>query len=199
MKIQSLSVCVPGKKCINDCRCCVSKMNDNSIYKNHLEDNTAFYDLYRNDFMKRLAFCKDNGCNTVMLTGNIEPQQNMSFLRDFGIMMRLMKDPFRIIEMQTTGVTIDQQKLRFFRNHVGISTISLSLFSFDDEENRLCRGEKSLPVDIAHLCDEIKRYDFNLRLSLNLTKYFHSVSFETLMKYCKDFGADQVILRRLYD
>jgi len=198
MKIQSLSVCVPGDKCINDCLCCVSKMNAaNKIYKNQLENNVAFYDLYLNDFMKRLEFCRSNGCNTVMLTGSVEPQQNMSFLRDFGIMLRLMKDPFPIIEMQTTGATINEEKLRFFRNHIGISTISLSLFSFDEMENQDCRNS-NLEVDITNICHLIKKYDFNLRLSLNLTKHFEQ-AVPIILDTCKKLGADQITFRRLYD
>ena len=199
MKIQSLSVCVPGDSCINNCRSCVSRMNEkHKQYKNQLEENIAFYDLYLNDFMKRLQFCRDNGCNTLMLTGAIEPQQNMNFLRDFGIMMKLMKNPFPIIEIQTTGVTIDTHKLRFLRNHVGVSTISLSLFSFKDNENQNCRGS-TLPLNIKEFCKQVKLYDFNLRLSLNLTSHFDKYSAHGMINECKDLGADQILFRRLHD
>jgi hypothetical protein len=197
MKIQSLSVVVPGKGCINDCQCCVSKMSaDNKLYKNQLEENLAFYDLYLNDYIKRLEFCRDNECNTLMLTGNIEPQQNRRFLVDFGIMMRLMQRPFRNIEIQTTGVRIDNTMLRFLRNHVGVDTISVSLFSFHAGENRECRQGPEL--DTVEFCKNIKVYDFNLRLSLNLTKYLRHLP-EALFETCKQIGADQVTLRKLYD
>lgn len=196
MKIQSLSVVVPGKGCINDCQCCVSKMNaDDKSYKNQLEENLAFYDLYLNDYIKRLEFCRDNGCNTLMLTGNTEPQQNRRFLVDFGIMMRLMERPFRNIEIQTTGVLIDNPMLRFLRNHVGVNTIALSLFSFDNEENQECRGS-ALKLDITEFCKQVKLYDFNLRLCINMTKYFQGIE---VFEVAKEFGADQVTLRKLYD
>jgi len=45
MKIQSLSIVVPNKKCINDCKFCVSKMH-NEEYPNMLDGNLPFYDLY---------------------------------------------------------------------------------------------------------------------------------------------------------
>ena len=197
MKIQSLSVVVPGKNCINNCLCCVSRMSaDDKQYKNQLEDNLAFYDLYLNDYIKRLGFCRDNGCNTLMLTGNIEPQQNRRFLVDFGIMMRLMEHPFRNIEMQTTGVLIDNPMLRFLRNHVGVNTIALSLFSFDNDENQKCRGSTNLPLNIVDFCKQVKLYDFNLRLCINLTKFFHEPE---IFDYAKELGADQVTLRKLYD
>jgi hypothetical protein len=169
---------------------------DNKLYKNQLEENLAFYDLYLNDYIKRLEFCRDNGCNTLMLTGNIEPQQNKRFLVDFGIMMRLMRNPFRNIEMQTTGVLIDTTMLRFLRNHVGVNTISMSLFSFDTKENQVCRQGPWL--NISEFCGMVKLYDFNLRLSINLTNYFDVHAPRDIFTICKTLGADQVTLRKLY-
>ena len=199
MKIQSLSVVVPGKWCINDCLCCVSKMSAGSKqYENQIEENLAFYDLYLDDYIKRLEFCRDNGCNTLMLTGNTEPQQNRRFLIDFGMMMRLMERPFRNIEMQTTGALIDKPMLRFLRNHVGVNTIALSVFSLYDYENMACRNSK-IKVDIEKFCEAVKLYDFNLRLCINLTNYFDDMEPEHFFRNYRMYGADQVTLRKLYD
>ena len=71
--------------------------------------------------------------------------------------------------MQTTGTMIDNGYLRFLRNHVGVSTISLSLASLDNDANAAIT-HMAKPVDIQLLCFDVKRYDFNLRLSINLTK-----------------------------
>ena len=84
LEIQSLSVVVPNKKCINNCAFCVSKMHKEE-YKNQFEDNNRFFDLYLKDYKRRLMFARDNGCNTVMLTGDSEPQQNKEFLKLFGM------------------------------------------------------------------------------------------------------------------
>lgn len=92
MNIQSLSVVVPNKSCINNCAFCVSKMHCDS-YKNQMDDNLPFFDLYLKDYLKRLEFARHNGCNTVMLTGNSEPQQNRKFLTYFGLFMQMMQDP----------------------------------------------------------------------------------------------------------
>lgn len=196
MEIQSLSIVVPAKKCINNCKFCVARMHEES-YKNQMDTNLPFYDLYFNDYMKRLEFARDNGCNTVMLTGNVEPQQNRQFLTLFGLMMRLMKKPFRTIEIQTTGAMIDRNYLRFLRNHVGVSTISLSLCSFDDKVNKEIR-DSNLDVNIKELCALIKEYDFNLRLSLNLSDVFDKYAPQQLLKESKKLGADQVTFRKLY-
>jgi len=166
-----------------------------------MDDNLPFFDLYLKDYLKRLEFARDNGCNTVMLTGNSEPQQNRKFLTYFGMMMQMMQNPFRWIEMQTTGVLLDQNFLRFLRNHVGVNVISLSLSSLDGYANAEIIGSPNLfCLPLPKLCEEIKRYDFTLRLSLNLTKEFldYSKDPDALFRECKSLGADQITLRRLY-
>ena len=64
MKIQSLSVVVPNKKCINDCQFCVSKMHTDQ-YKNQMDDNLPFFDLYLKDYLERLEFA---GTTAVILS-----------------------------------------------------------------------------------------------------------------------------------
>lgn len=203
MKIQSLSVVVPTNKCINQCKfCCACMVQED--YKNQMDENLPFYDLYQKDYLNRLEFARDNGCNTVMLTGNGEPQQNRNFLQQFGTLNSMLEKPFRNIEIQTTGVLLDENYLRFLRNHVRVSTISLSISSLNDEMNFKYNGthEKHM-VGIEDLCEKIKKYDFNLRLSINLTDEFNQLiytdSIIDFFKFCKErLGADQIIFRKLY-
>ncbi len=156
MRIQSLSVSVPSKNCINDCAFCVSKMHGDK-YPNMMDENKPFYDLYQKDYLQRLEFARDNGCNTIILTGNCEPQQNRPFLERFGTINNMLEKPFRKIEIQTTGTLLDEGYLRFLRNHVRVSTISLSCSSFDTEKNAEYNGTKdSLKVQIPALCANIK-------------------------------------------
>ena len=68
MNIQSLSVCVPAQRCINDCKFCCSKMHA-ADYDDHFTD-ICRYSYYAEDMRKRLAYARENGCNTCMLTGN---------------------------------------------------------------------------------------------------------------------------------
>lgn len=200
MIIQTLSVAVPTVRCINNCKFCCAHMVEEP-YKNQLDCNLPFYDLYEKEYLKRLMFARDNGCNTVMLTGNGEPQQNRKFLTTFGTYNNMLDKPFRWVEMQTTGVTIDAPYLRFLHNHVGVSTISISLSSLDDKTNAEICGMK-IPVDLKGLCSEIKKYDFNLRMSINLTNEFEMYKEEqvgVLLNRCHEvFGADQVTFRVLY-
>lgn len=199
MVIQSLSVVVPAKRCINHCDFCVACMRMEP-YVDQLDENSRFYDLYISDYKKRLEFARDNGCNTVMLTGNCEPQQNREFLKTFGLLNQSLDKPFRWISMQTTGTLLDSAYLRFLRNHVCVSTISVSLASLDSKVNASITHMAN-PVDIALLCSEIKRYDFNLRLSINLTKEIEQSwpDIENLLAYCSGtLGANQITFRVLY-
>ena len=197
MNVQSLSVVVPNNNCINNCKFCVSHMHPEN-YKNQMDDNLPFFDLYLKDYLKRLDFAQRNGCNTVMLTGNSEPQQNRKFLTYFGLFMQLMKHPFDWIEMQTTGALLDNNYLRFLRNHVGVNIISLSISSFDQFQNQKIIG-CPVQINLEELCKNIKKYDFTLRLSLNLSDAFNDYSPEELFSTCyEEFLADQVTLRILY-
>lgn len=201
MKIQSLSVVVPNKACVNNCQFCVAHMKDED-YPNMMDDNKPFYDLYLKDYLKRLEFARDNGCNTVMLTGNSEPQQNRNFLTYFGLFMMIMQKPFRNIEIQTTGVFIDEPYLRFLRNHVGVNTLSLSISSLMSKENQFINGTSDANfVELYALCHQIKIYDFNLRISINLTdkfnKYIGYVS-DMLDEIKHSYLADQITFRILY-
>lgn len=200
MLIQSLSIVVPAKKCINNCAFCVSHMRCEE-YKNQMDSNLPFYDLYERDYKKRLEFARDNGCNTIMLTGNAEPQQNKTFLSMFGSMNASLSKPFRWIEMQTTGVLLDEGYLRFLRNHVGVSTISLSLSNmfYDSENAAINRTPHGCEIDIKRLCALIKKYDFNLRLSLNISDVYNCYGAHSIVTYAKDFlNADQLTIRKLY-
>lgn len=197
-KVQSLSVVVPNKKCINNCAFCVSKMHCND-FTNMMDDNKPFYDLYLKDYLDRLNYCKERDIDTIMLTGDSEPQQNRNFLTYFGLFMQLMDHPFHKIEIQTTGTLIDRNYLRFLRNHVGVNTIALSLSSFNSEKNREYNGTPvNLKVDINQLCRDIKEYDFNLRLCINMTDAFNWNDIDSIFSTAKALGADQITFRVLY-
>ena len=199
MKIQSLSIVVPGG-CPNKCRFCVSCLHPNPI-PNQIEKNKRFRDLYKKDFQRRMAFARDNGCNTVMLTGNGEPLINESFLNFFAEWNEKLDNPFRWIEIQTSGVTLTEEKLRWLRNEIGVSVISLSLSSvFNSAINAYYNvTPQSLVVDIDALCAEIKRYDFDLRLSLNMTDAYNTKTSKEILERCKSLGANQVTVRVLYE
>jgi hypothetical protein len=174
-------------------------MGDNS-YVNQIEKNKRFRDLYRSDFIKRLQFARDNGCNTVILTGDGEPLSNLRFLDDFSEWNERLTSPFQWVEIQTSGVLLDEEMLRHLRNTVGVSTIALSLSNvFNSASNHeMNQTPEKLRFDIDHLCSEIKRYDFNLRLSLNMTDVYNDQLPNWIFARAKKLGADQITFRVLY-
>ena len=199
MNIQSLSISVPAE-CTNQCCFCVARMHRED-YPNQIENNKRFTDLYMDDYMARLSFARDNGCNTVMLTGNGEPLLNREFLLKFALWNKSLSSPFKWIELQTSGTLLDDEYLRFLRNTVHVNTISLSLSSiFTSQKNaEYNRTKHGLTVDIAKLCKEIKIYDFNLRLSLNMTDEYNGINPMSIFSVAASLNADQITFRKLYE
>lgn len=163
------------------------------------QNNTGFYDT---EYVKRMAFARDNGCNTAMLTGISEPQQDMGFIEDFYNFNQRLDNPFKVIEMQTTGAGLTKEKIGLLIRRFGVTTISLSISSFDSETNAQINGTTSAnKVDLEAFCAMVKEAGGLLRLSINLTNEFdvYQNSPWKLFNECKyRYGADQVTLRELY-
>lgn len=200
MNIQSLSVCVPAKKCINDCRFCCSKMHA-ADFEDHFSDLKR-YASYSDDMRKRLRYARENGCNTCMLTGNVEPQQNREFLRVFSEINRSLPMPFLNIEMQTTGAFIDADLMDFLRQSVGVTTVAVSVACLDDDSvNRDMIRTGDAGLSLARLCGEIRKRDLNLRLCLNMNDEIlvrHEHTPESIVSLCSALGADQITFRALW-
>lgn len=204
MKIQSLSVVVPIKNCINKCKFCVSKTHDNKYpqlitIKNSYTD-TEKEERNKFEFFKRLKFARDNNCNTVVLTGTGEPIQNINYLSFFAEANKKLPNPFLWIEIQTTGVMLNDTNIEFLKNKISVDTISLSISNiFDNSRNsEICGMHPLLQFDLQDLCEKIKRNNFNLRLSLNLTKDYDGIDVDKIMSKAKQLNADQLTFRSLY-
>lgn len=200
MNIQSLSVCVPAKRCINDCKFCCSKMHT-ADYEDYFTDVNQ-YASYASDMRKRLQYARENGCNTCMLTGNNEPQQNRDFLRVFSEINRTLPSPFLNIEMQTSGAFIDASFLDFFKQSVGITTIAISVACLDDDAmNREMIQTRDENLNLSQLCAEIKKRNINLRICLNMNDNIlvhHPHTPESVIELCTALGADQITFRALW-
>lgn len=209
MIIQSLSIVVPGG-CPNDCACCVSQLHADDDYRNQIEKNYQFEDLYRNDFRDALSFARDNGCNVMMLTGDGEPLMNLYYLRMITELNKTLDQPFRWIELQTSGVFLTKKSeenggdinLRWLRNTIRVKTISLSLFNLFDSKDNATYSRPKTPkayVDIPTTCTTIKKYDFTLRLSLNMVSLYNHTEPAHIFERAKELGANQITFRVLYD
>lgn len=217
MQIQSLSVVVPNKGCVNNCPFCVSRMLNNSgEYPNLMDINHPEYDYNVREYLKRLRYVADNGCQTLMLTGTSEPQQNKQFLATFALLHQQIGSPFTNIEMQTTGMNLDNDRkyLRFLRNFVGVNTVALSVNAMDDLENCRILGHKPIVEQgvsqqsiteihprlcLSRLCDDLKEYGFNIRVCINLSDAFNNQTGVSICLFASSvLHAAQLTFRRLY-
>ena len=208
MKIQSLSIVVPThNKCVNNCKFCVSRTHTNpyedrinkTIVKKYTDGVDYKKDIEYKDYFNRLQFARDNGCNVVVLTGTGEPVQNMKFIEFFSKINSTLTTPFKSIEVQTTGVMLDDEKLKRLRK-LGVTTISFSISNiFDSNRNlELIGCAEKLRFDVFEVIKLVKKHDFNLRLSLNLVNDYDKYSVKEVIAKCKELGADQVTFRKLY-
>lgn len=198
MEIQSLSICVPGK-CPNKCAFCVSRMHD-SPYPNLITGDISMAAAHEQAYINRLAFARDNHCNCAILTGEGEAALNTHFLDKFSKLNNMLPSPFRWIELQTSGVGLNEDNLLFLRDTVGVTTISLSVADlFDGKSNAEIEGTPELlRFDMEGLCYIIKTKGFMLRLSLNMNDVYNDVRFDEFFDRAERFGADQITFRCLY-
>lgn len=206
MVIQSLSIVVPTRGCMNKCKFCVSRMRKDNYLNLIGQDDSEQSDFYINEYAKRLAFARDNGCNTVMLTGQGEPQQNKDFIYKFSRINNSLEKPFRNIEIQTTGAKLTEDDIRAFREF-GICTVSLSISCLNSlDVNASIINDRRMIIDIPGLCGIIKKHNLNLRLSLNMTDLLFlsngspdkDPKIKDIFDFCKRLEADQVTFRKMF-
>ncbi len=216
MNIQSLSIAVPAG-CPNRCKYCVSKLHRN-CHENKLQEYCATKlpgnfresgcdDIFVKDYLDALAFARDNDCNTMILTGTGEAILNRPFVNMVAEFNERLSQPFRCIELQTSGVYLlskdgHDENLKWLREDIRVKTISLSLSSiWSSEQNAeyTCPQNEEAYVNIEKTCKAIKDYGFTLRLSLNMTDFYNDKSPEEIFRRAKELGANQVTFRVLYN
>lgn len=200
MIIQTLSIVVPTKRCINNCKFCVSKTHSND-YENRFNDkDSTEYLFYKSDIRRRLDYAKLHNVDTIILTGTGEIFQNKKFLVMIDDILKEMGNPFPRIEVQTSGVMLDDNNLNFLRQ-MGVSTISLSVSDiFNDDINMNIIGvHPKLQFKLDEICKKIQSMNFNIRLSLNMTSLYDSVlTPDVFFSKSKSLGANQITFRELY-
>jgi len=204
MNIQSISIVVPTKGCVNKCKFCVSRMHENP-YENSFDEI---------QIRKRIKFAANNGVNTMILTGTGEALQNIKFLEKLKIVLDKEHHPFPNVEIQTTGVLLmnsenfmeeSGKNIEIYPNIIllkslGVNTVSLSIsdiFNSDNNWNIIGAPGKQRP-SIIELCQFIKENGFNLRLSLNMTNTYNNSLPDSILRSCKYLGADQITFRKLF-
>ena len=195
MNIQSISIVVPTKGCVNKCKFCVSRMHE-SKYENE-------FDIIQIE--KRIRYAVNNGVNTCIITGTGEALQNTKFLYNLNKVFDTLNHPFPNVELQTTGVLLvnnlqaEHFNLELLKS-LRVNTISVSVSDiFDDVKNMDIIGvTEFLRFRLSELIDIIKSNRFNLRLSLNMTNAYNDISLNDLFHKLKELKADHVTFRKLW-
>ena len=195
MNIQSLSIVVPTGYCWNDCAFCVSKMHHEEYGKSILQNGKPIPQAY----LDRMQFVRDEGCNSMILTGTAEPQQNLNFIYQLLAYNRLLRKPFYNITIQTTasGLTIkDIQELA----EAGVTTFALSMSSFNELAHwEITNTPKNKQIlSFGNLFNAVKNNNMNLRVCFNLTDEFINVIPSYFFDWAEECGVDQVTFRKIY-
>lgn len=195
MNIQSLSIVVPTGYCWNDCAFCVSKMHyenyGNSIIKRGCPIPRSYLD--------RIQFVRDEGCNSMILTGTAEPQQNLNFIYQLLAYNRLLRKPFYNITIQTTGSALLQGDIKELAD-AGVTTLALSISSIDNERNwEIIHTPKTFrSMTIDSLICAAKENNMNVRACFNLTDEFNDMKPQDYFDWCNKHKVDQVTFRKIY-
>lgn len=204
MNIQTLSIVVPTKGCVNHCPFCVSRM--------HEKDYGYSFDKFQ--MTKRLKWAIMNGINTVILTGTGEALQNYKFLSNLAELFKEMSHPFPNVELQTTGVLLQKEcDPRFLVSKtnpiypsidllqdLGVNTISLSVANiFSDKlNNEIIHINEKLELNLRDLIKFLRKFNFNIRLSLNMLKDYDDYGTVQIFSKCKELGTDQITFRKMW-
>ena len=194
MNIQSLSIVVPTGKCWNNCEFCVSKMHYESYGKSIIVNNEI-----PQSYIDRMEFVRDEGCNSMIITGTAEPQQNMPFIRNLLEANQHLRKPFYNISLQTTGSGFNATMIYDLADW-GLTTIALSLASVSTINHWAITN--TLPHNRTITIDEIintaKDCNLNVRACFNLTSEFKDLKPEYYFNWCRVHDVDQATFRKIY-
>lgn len=195
MNIQSLSIVVPTGKCWNHCAFCVSHMHHEDYGTCILHNNQPIPRSY----LDRMEFVRDEGCNSMILTGTAEPQQNLEFIFKLLDCNKNLRKPFYNITIQTTASGLTPKDIKDLAD-VGVTTFALSMSSFNElvhwEITNTPKNKQT--ITFGRLFDEVKKNNMNLRVCFNLTDEFISINPHYYFNWAEECGVDQATFRKIY-
>lgn len=194
MNIQSLSIVVPTGECWNNCAYCVSRMHHEDYGKSILCHNEI-----PQSYLNRIKFVRDEGCNSMILTGTAEPQQNLSFIYKLLQENQSLPKPFYNISIQTTASHLNEKDIINLIN-AGVTTFAISLSSFSEGRhweitNTPISGRTIYFNDLFKI---IKENGANIRACFNLTDEFTEYLPEVFFQWCELHKIDQATFRKIY-
>jgi hypothetical protein len=195
VNIQSLSIVVPTGKCWNHCAFCVSHMHHEDYGTCILHNNQPIPRSY----LDRIEFVRDEGCNSMILTGTAEPQQNLKFIFQLLDCNKHLRKPFYNITIQTTGSNLHFEDIRDLAN-AGVTTLALSISSFINKHNWdiIHTPEKARTMTLIELIEAAKVFNMNVRACFNLTDELNRINPRDYFSWCAVQQVDQATFRKIY-
>jgi sulfatase maturation enzyme AslB (radical SAM superfamily) len=203
--IKSLSISVPATGCINDCKYCVSKMKDD--WKGFGTTDEFLSSTVIKDSIQKAI---DNGVKSIIITGTVEPLQNMEFVHRVCKAFKEINPPTVSLEIQTSlcygAMTIPYiKKLAEW----GVDTLAVSVSALDERANWGISGiSPNRYTNIDEALTYAKNLGMNIRLCINMSKCAFAESNDTnsftpmeilsSIIYRAWKSANQITIRRLY-
>ena len=210
MAIQSVSICCPAQRCINNCMTCTVPQHENNYRDLYNGTHMENYHYWRN-VTNLLEQAREEGVGTLMITGSNEPQQDRRWLETLAVILRNLKNPFHKVEIQSTGAMIDYDYLCFMKEALGLTTFAISVFNIiNDEINMKIERSADKLLSVKMLCENCQKLDINIRICLNVTDHFvdddiHPASELSIKEQvakafdrCKELGAHQITFRKMW-
>jgi molybdenum cofactor biosynthesis enzyme MoaA len=180
MKANNLTISIPYKGCDKNCPYCVSRITGG------VETNLA---LMHANIQKVLTLARSSQVTSVLLTGKGEPFLNYREVLYFSGAFKEFP-----LEIQTNGKWLCRHRGTAFKDlsRNGMNVIAVSTDS-PCEQN----------TSIKRISDAAHKYGMLLRITLNVTKLLRrggvwsAPLFEDMMRYCRDWNADQLTLRNV--
>ena len=150
-------------------------------------------------YLDRIEFVRDEGCNSMILTGTAEPQQNLEFIFKLLDCNKNLRKPFYNITIQTTASGLTPKDIKDLAD-AGVTTFALSMSSFNElvhwEITNTPKNKQT--ITFGRLFDEVEKNNMNLRVCFNLTDEFISINPYYYFNWAEECGVDQVTFRKIY-
>jgi hypothetical protein len=163
MNIHSMSISIPAGHglplCNAACPFCISRLTGKAE-----KWNTGILQ-WTAKFKNACSFCRNNGVNTLLITGKGEPFIN---IRDSLSACLIAREYFSIIEIQTNGSLCTEENLINLLNK-GLTTLAISISHPDPEENSRLINLKEV-VDYKKISGIANSLGLIVRVSFNLSR-----------------------------
>lgn len=193
MRIRTFNIVAGSEACNASCPFCVSTMTPGL--------GTKEPEVNWRNFRKACSLAKQCGTTTAMITGKGEPTLFPEQITKY--MDIISEYDFPLIEMQTNGIAISDEKEKY-KHYLerwyedGLNTIAISIVHYEPERNReiYVPGRKEY-IDLPGLVDYFHGIGFSTRLSCILINGYVSDagSVGELINFSKNNKVEQLTIR----